>query len=39
MTTFKVHQRPPWASVNLGRQVASKLGAHRPGITVGTGHL
>ena len=27
-TLLVVHQRPPWASVNLGRQVASELGTH-----------
>merc|ERR1711897_100022 len=34
-----VHHDPDPLSHGLGRQVASKLGAHRPGITVGTGHL
>ena len=36
---FDDDQRPPWTSVNLGRQVASKLGTHGPGVAVGAGHL
>ena len=34
-----VHQRPPWAIGNLGRQVASKLGTHWPSVAVRAGHI
>ena len=33
------HQRPPWASVNLGRKVASELGAHGTSVSMRAGHL
>ena len=39
MITSRDHQRPPWASVYLGRKVARELGTHGAGVAMRAGHL
>ena len=39
MTPTSDHQRPPRASVYLGRKVSRELGAHRAGVAMRAGHL
>ena len=39
MMNSRDHQRPPRASVYLGRKVARELGAHRASVAMRAGHL
>ena len=39
MMNSRDHQRPPWASVYLGRKVARELGTHGASVAMRAGHL